>query len=72
MFMSTILHYQKMIEGDFFEPKRKNFELKKALNHSDLRLFNFKVAPAGIEPASSESESEILSIEIRSRNILQK
>ena len=26
-----------------------------------------KVAPAGIEPASSESESEILSIEIRSR-----
>jgi hypothetical protein len=25
------------------------------------------VAPAGIEPASSESESEILSIEIRSR-----
>src|SRR5687768_859236 len=26
------------------------------------------VAPAGIEPASSESESEILSIEIRSRN----
>jgi hypothetical protein len=26
------------------------------------------VAPAGIEPASSESESEILSIEIRSQN----
>jgi hypothetical protein len=26
-----------------------------------------KVAPAGIEPASSESESEILSIEIRSQ-----
>lgn len=25
------------------------------------------VAPAGIEPASSESESEILSIEIRSQ-----
>ena len=27
------------------------------------------VAPAGIEPASSESESEILSIEIRSQII---
>ena len=28
---------------------------------------NAIVAPAGIEPASSESESEILSIELRSR-----
>ena len=30
------------------------------------------VAPAGIEPASSESESEILSIVLRSQNSLQK
>ena len=30
------------------------------------------VAPAGIEPASSESESEILSIEIRSQNVKKK
>jgi hypothetical protein len=27
--MSTILLYQKMAGGDFFELKRKNFELKK-------------------------------------------
>ena len=29
------------------------------------------VAPVGIEPTSSESESEILSIEIRSHHLLQ-
>jgi hypothetical protein len=32
-----------------------------------ISVFYCLVAPAGIEPASSESESEILSIEIRSR-----
>ena len=42
----------------------KNGQIKKI---SDLPGL---VAPAGIEPASSESESEILSIEIRSRNWL--
>jgi hypothetical protein len=34
---------------------------------SNFGLVYFIVAPAGIEPASSESESEILSIEIRSQ-----
>ncbi len=32
-----------------------------------LRLVYFIVVPVGIEPTSSESESEILSIEIRDR-----
>ncbi len=36
------------------------------------RVNNFVVVtPAGIEPASSESESEILSIVLRSQNFLQ-
>ena len=40
-------------------------ETSQSLRNS-FRPVCFVVAPAGIEPASSESESEILSIEIRS------
>ena len=41
-------------------------EIKKGRNHFDL-IPSRLVAPAGIEPASSESESEILSIVLRSQ-----
>lgn len=39
----------------------------KDLNPTNTEFENGKVVPAGIEPASSESESEILSIVLRNQ-----
>ncbi len=39
----------------------------KDLNPTNTEIENGKVVPAGIEPASSESESEILSIVLRNQ-----
>ena len=58
---NSILHVTRSISTALSE--NKNGQTKRI---SDLSAL---VAPAGIEPASSESESEILSIEIRSQYI---
>lgn len=57
--VNSILQLTRSLSNDFSE--NKNGQIRKL---SDLPAL---VAPAGIEPASSESESEILSIEIRSQ-----
>ena len=56
---TPVVEYITLKNNDLEE--EKSGMLKKKFEHSGW------VAPAGIEPASSESESEILSIEIRSQ-----